>query len=91
LLVTGNKVLRVLSLGDNLITDVGCTDISEMLESNSTNLKELKLNWNNIMMRGGITIAHALRHNNHLKVLDLSWNSIGSGGNTPTEVGLAWT
>ena len=90
MLVTGNKVLRVLSLGDNLITDVGCTDISEMLESNSTNLKELKLNWNNIMMRGGITIAHALRHNNHLKVLDLSWNSIGSGGNTPTEVGSAW-
>ena len=90
LLVTGNKTLRVLSLGENYITDTGCAHLAEMLESNATNLKELRLNWNNIMAKGGIFLAAALRHNNWLKILDLSWNSIGSGGSNPTEVGTAW-
>eukprot|EP00347_Sterkiella_histriomuscorum_P020671 403336916 len=90
LMVTSNKSLRVLSLNENLITDFGCESISEMLDVNSTNLKELKLNWNHIQAQGGIKIANSLKSNNQLRVLDLGWNSIGSGGKYKSEVGTVW-
>lgn len=48
LIITSNKHLKVLSLGENLITDAGCIHFAEMLDINSTNLKELRLNWNSI-------------------------------------------
>lgn len=89
-MITGNKTLRVLSLSKNLITDEGCKAVAEMLEVNSTYLKELKLNWNSIHSAGGILIAQSLKQNNQLKVLDLGWNSLGMYGKSEGEVGLAW-
>lgn len=78
LMTNGNRVLRTLSLGENSITDSGATSLAEMLECNSTGLKELKLCWNKIQAKGSILIAEALKCNSQLKVLDLSWNSSGS-------------
>jgi hypothetical protein len=34
-----------------------------MLEINSTALKEIKLNWNNIKAKGAVMLAQALRSN----------------------------
>ena len=86
-MTSSNKSLRVLSLGENLISDIGCNHIAELLDVNSTSLKELRLNWNQIMAKGSIMIANAIKGNNQLRVLDLSWNSCGSGNSHPIEVG----
>ncbi len=63
LLMMSNKTLKVLNMGHNLITDNGALQIAEMLEVNSTNLKELRICWNQIKARGGSMIAHALSVN----------------------------
>ena len=89
-MVSSYKSLRVLSLRENLITDLGIKAIAEMLEINTTNLKELRLGWNNILGIGGKMIAEALRSNTFLRVLDLSWNSIGSNGLSQTDIGNTW-
>ncbi len=77
-------------MGENLISDVGVEAIAEMLDVNSTGLKELRLNWNNILAKGGFLLASALQTNDVLRVLDLSWNSIGSGAASLGEVGIKW-
>jgi Ran GTPase-activating protein (RanGAP) involved in mRNA processing and transport len=91
LLVTSNKSLRVLSLGQNLITDFGVKIFSEMLDINSTSIRELRLHWNHITAKGGQSLAEALRTNRHLKILNLGWNSCGLGvGYTPGQIGKIW-
>jgi Ran GTPase-activating protein (RanGAP) involved in mRNA processing and transport len=91
-LVSGNKSLRVLSLGWNLITDHGIKAFSEIFDINVTNIRELRLNWNHITGKGGKDLADSLRTNRHLRFLNLAWNSCGSGhGMQPGQLGKAWS
>ena len=71
----------MLSLGRNLISDQGVKQFSEIFDINVTNLRELKLNWNNISAKGGIYLADSLRNNRHLRFLDIGWNHCGIGVN----------
>jgi hypothetical protein len=54
---------------------------SEIFDFNITNLRELRLNWNNISAKGGIYLADSLRNNRHLRFLDIGWNHCGIGAN----------
>jgi hypothetical protein len=51
--------------------------IGEMLETNCSFIRELRLSWNFISGKGGNSIAEGLRFNKQLRVLYIGWNSLG--------------
>ena len=77
LLQTGNQTLKILSLAQNQITDVGLAGLTELIDMSNTKVRELRLNWNKITAKGGLMLAQALHNNKHIKSLNLGWNNIG--------------
>ena len=75
----GNKILNVLSIASNLITDEGAKAIAEALLENEA-LIELSLQGNQITDEGAIAIAGAVQANPMLSVLNLEHNQIGDEG-----------
>jgi len=60
-----------LNLSKNVITDLSCNIISDMLSKNYT-IKELYLRWNKITKTGAEVLFNGMIFNESLKVFDIS-------------------
>jgi len=76
-----SNALRVLRLGGNKITHVGCVSLAEALKTN-TSLTLLNLGSNKVGSDGVVAIANALMHNakTALRVLWIDENAVGKPG-----------
>lgn len=70
--------MKVLNLSKCSITDIGASQIAQVVASPSLIIKSLLLHWNRIRGRGSCMLAKALRRNQSLQVFDASFNSFGS-------------
>ncbi|KAL4466565.1 hypothetical protein ABPG72_010616 [Tetrahymena utriculariae] len=83
--LNNNKILMILNLSKNYLTDKSAEKLGSLLDTDYY-LKELYLHWNQIKAPGGAFIFTSLTDNESLKVLDMSCNSMGSGGSCVEEV-----
>ena len=71
-----NETLQILNISNNDINNTGLNSLFNTLSSNSSNLLELNLSYNNLQKDDFSSLADYLSLNPKLKILDLSGNLI---------------
>jgi Ran GTPase-activating protein (RanGAP) involved in mRNA processing and transport len=75
-----NAAIQHLDLSSNALGPATCTAIAAVLAPRVSNLMRLILRHNDVGDRESIALAHGLKNNNTLLLLDLSHNCIGEHG-----------
>jgi Ran GTPase-activating protein (RanGAP) involved in mRNA processing and transport len=81
--LVGNTTIEILNLGANRITSVGLDDITRLLESESTRIKKINLEYNRGIFNdeaSTLRFARVLSRHQFLKELNLGTCEIGNDG-----------
>ncbi len=73
------KNIQFLKLGDNLIGDDGAKFLAREIKSGNMTVKKIWLDRNMITGEGVKALAEVLEVNNHIELLHLGANHIGTG------------
>ncbi|XP_077127465.1 NACHT, LRR and PYD domains-containing protein 12-like [Ranitomeya variabilis] len=74
--IRNNKSLKILNLSNNRLSGPHFTDLMEALSSPDSRIEELRMDFNKLTGDSCIQLAHGIRNNRSLRILDLSGNRL---------------